>query len=114
MLAISFASFITVSYQENFYVVNDTSFSARDFTKEHIPAGAKIEGGMFPADFENLYDDVQGDMRASSIIIIDIHTEIWRIQWEGEEHYEVLRNETREMELIYINGEYTEFFQSDV
>lgn len=116
MLGVAFASFTTVFYQENFYVVSDASFDARGFLVGAATNESKVEGGRFPSDLETFAEGIGGGSHplvfTSSIVVLDIHTEIWRTQWLGKEGYESLKTQSTIMSRFYVNGEYEMFWDS--
>ena len=113
---IAFANFTTVFYQENFYIVSDASFSARGFLDDNAQSETEIEGGMFPPSFEEFAEGV-GNFNSSSrptanILVLDIHTELWRRQWQGITVYEQKVKRSMTMNRTYANGEYEMFWES--
>ena len=115
MLGVAFASFTTVFYQENFYIVSDASFDARDFLVAKATNETKVEGGRFPSDFETSAQDIGGGSHpltfTSSVVVLDIHTELWRMQWLGKETYESFVDQSTIMSRFYVNGEYEMFWE---
>ncbi len=112
LLVASFASFTTVFYQENFYIVSDASFSARDFIEARVTDETEIDGGMFPPNLEEFERGESTEPITASLVVLDIHTEIWRRQWLGIDSYEALRDESQSMSKTYVNGEYQIFWKT--
>jgi len=106
----AFANFATVFYQEDFYIVSDASFSARDFVGETSSSVVMIKGGLFPGGLGEFQWGGQGD-NLSRLVVLDIHSELWSRQWLGIEEYDALKNESKTMNQIYSNGEYEVFWQ---
>jgi hypothetical protein len=111
MIGAAFASLTTVFYQEDFYIVSDASFSAKDFLRNNIPAGSTIRGGIFPTDISGSPHPSIGG-KSCLIVVLDIHDEIWKRQWLGASEYEARVEKTMIMDEVYSNGEYQLFWES--